>query len=354
VAEPGRYATEILLADDAGAVARAAALLRAGETVAFPTETVYGLGADALNPSAVRRVFAAKGRPADNPLIVHVAKAEDTAALVRELDGRARALMARFWPGPLTLVLPRSDAVPPEVTAGLDTVGVRLPAHPAARALIRAAGTPVAAPSANRSGKPSPTSARHVYDDLCGRVPLILDGGDCAVGLESTVLDLTETVPVVLRPGGVTLEMLREALGEVRVDAGVLAPQARDAAPRSPGMKYRHYAPEAAVVVVEGGQAASLRRIQTLYDAAEARGERVAILAHAERCPDYGERRCFAWGARGDPHRAASELFAALRELDAQGVGRVFAEAVPAEGIGLAVMNRLCRAAGFHVEKAEG
>jgi L-threonylcarbamoyladenylate synthase len=352
-ASVAEYVTEILPAADAEAVARAAALLRTGETVAFPTETVYGLGADALNPAAVRRVFAAKGRPADNPLIVHVAEPGEVTPLVRAIDDRARALMARFWPGPLTLVLPKSGAVPGEVTAGLDSVGVRLPAHPAARALIRAAGVPVAAPSANRSGRPSPTTAHHVYEDLSGRVPLILDGGDCAVGVESTVLDLTEPVPVVLRPGGVTPEMLRAVLGEVRIDRGALAPLARGAVPRSPGMKYRHYAPEAAVVVVTGGQAAVLERVQALYDAAEVRGERAAILAPAERCAAYGTRRSLAWGARSDPHKAATELFAALRELDAQGVRSVFAEAVPTEGIGLAVMNRLCRAAGFHVEQAD-
>lgn len=334
-------------------IAQAAALLRAGEVVAFPTETVYGLGADALRPDAVRKIFAAKDRPGDNPLIVHVADMEAVEPLVRHCDARARMLMERFWPGPLTLVLPKSTRVPIEVTAGLDSVGIRLPAHPVARALIAAAGTPVAAPSANRSGKPSPTLAQHVMDDLQGRIPLILDGGPCAVGLESTVLDLTADVPVVLRPGGVTPDMLRAVLGEVMVDRSALSPLLGGEAPRSPGMKYTHYAPDAAVTIVAGGQAARFSRVCALYDQAEAQGRRAVILTVRERCADYAPRACQPWGALGNATLAASQLFAALRAVDDAGFECVFAEAVEADGVGLAVMNRLCRAAGFHIVQAD-
>jgi L-threonylcarbamoyladenylate synthase len=334
-------------------VARAALLLRRGQVVAFPTETVYGLGAQATNPVAVRGIFVAKGRPADNPLIVHVADAGAAEPLTRGLDDRARALMAAFWPGPLTLVLPKSGIVPPEVSGGLDTVGIRLPAHPVARALIAAAGAPVAAPSANRSGRPSPTTASHVAQDMAGRIPLILDGGPCMVGLESTVLDITGDVPVILRPGGVTREMLQSVLGRVAVDAAVLAPLEPGSAIRSPGMKYRHYAPRAAVRVVTGQPPARAPRLCALYDAALARGLRPVILAPQEHAAGFGGRACRPWGSADAPQQAASELFALLRALDEEGYDPILAEAVADAGIGLAVMNRLLRAAGFAVEQAE-
>ena len=331
------------------AVARAAALLRAGEVVAFPTETVYGLGADATSDAAVRRIFAAKERPADNPLIVHVADAEQVAPLVRAVDARARALMARFWPGPLTLIMARAACVAEAVSPGLDTVSVRLPAHPAARALIRAAGLPIAAPSANRSGRPSPTTAAHVLADMAGRIPLILDGGPCAVGVESTVLDVSGGVPVILRPGGVTVEMLRAVLGEVRVDESALAPLAEGVAPRSPGMKYKHYAPQAEVRIAAGSPRATHARLCALYDRALAEGGAPLILTPAERCPAFAPRRARAWGSAAQPEAAAAQLFAALREADAEGATLILAEAVDTQGIGLAVMNRLGRAAGFQV-----
>ncbi|MCL2810517.1 MAG: L-threonylcarbamoyladenylate synthase [Clostridia bacterium] len=335
------------------AISQAADLLRDGQAVAFPTETVYGLGADALRPEAVLRIFAAKGRPADNPLIVHVAEVADVEPLVARIDARARLLMERFWPGPLTLVLPKAARVPNQVTAGLDTVAVRLPAHPVALALIREASRPIAAPSANRSGRPSPTTARHVYEDMNGRIPMILDGGACAVGVESTVLDLTEEMAVVLRPGGVTLEALRELLGEVRVDAAALAPLKKEIAPRSPGMKYKHYAPDATVVIVSGTEEGRAVLASRLYDEAKVAGERAVILAPAEQRCAYGPRVFRALGRSGKPGEAAAQLFAALRELDAQGFQRIIAEAVEAEGIGLAVMNRLCRAANFAIEHAD-
>ncbi len=241
---------------------RAGELIREGHLVAFPTETVYGLGANALDADAVRRIFEAKGRPGDNPLIVHISALSQLPALIAGAPSpAARALMDAYWPGPMTLIFPKSDAVPEAVTAGLGTVAVRFPAHPAARALIDAAGVPIAAPSANRSGRPSPTSARHVLEDMDGRVPLILDGGDCEVGLESTVIDLSGETPRVLRPGGVTPEMIVAACGSAGVDPAVMRPLGENEVARSPGMKYRHYAPVGALTVVKGEDVAVAQTI---------------------------------------------------------------------------------------------
>ena len=332
--------TELCQADEAS-IRRAAALLRAGELVAFPTETVYGLGADALNGEAAARIFAAKGRPADNPLIAHIAGESGLAGLIAgEPCTCARKLMRAFWPGPMTLIFPKSPRVPREVTAGLDTVAVRMPSHPVARALIRAAQTPIAAPSANRSGRPSPTTAAHVLEDMEGRIPLILDGGPCEVGLESTVVDVTGARPRILRPGGVTLEMLEGVVGDVDVDEGVLHQLQAGSQARSPGMKYKHYAPKGEVTIVTGPRAA--QEIARLYDAA---GERAAILAFSQA--DYGARRVYRL------KNAPGELFAALRQLDEDGMETIYAEDVPTTGVGLAVMNRLMRAAAFRVVEAQ-
>lgn len=332
--------TELCQADDAS-IRRAAALLCAGELVAFPTETVYGLGADALNGEAAARIFAAKGRPADNPLIAHIAGESGLAGLIAgEPCACARALMRAFWPGPMTLIFPKSPRVPREVTAGLDTVAVRMPSHPVARALIRAAQTPIAAPSANRSGRPSPTTAAHVLEDMEGRIPLILDGGPCEVGLESTVVDVTGARPRILRPGGVTLEMLEGVVGDVDVDEGVLHQLQAGSQARSPGMKYKHYAPKGEVTIVTGPRAA--QEIARLYDAADGRA---AILAFSQA--DYGARRVYRL------KNAPGELFAALRQLDEDGMETIYAEDVPTTGVGLAVMNRLMRAAAFRVVEAQ-
>lgn len=332
--------TELCQADDAS-IRRAAALLRAGELVAFPTETVYGLGADALNGEAAARIFAAKGRPADNPLIAHIAGESGLAGLIAlEPCACARKLMRAFWPGPMTLIFPKSPRVPREVTAGLDTVAVRMPSHPVARALIRAAQTPIAAPSANRSGRPSPTTAAHVLEDMEGRIPLILDGGPCEVGLESTVVDVTGARPRILRPGGVTLEMLEGVVGDVDVDEGVLHQLQAGSQARSPGMKYKHYAPKGEVTIVTGPRAA--QEIARLYDAADGRA---AILAFSQA--DYGARRVYRL------KNAPGELFAALRQLDEDGMETIYAEDVPTAGVGLAVMNRLMRAAAFRVVEAQ-
>ena len=332
--------TELCQADEAS-IRRAAALLRAGELVAFPTETVYGLGADALNGEAAARIFAAKGRPADNPLIAHIAGESGLAGLIAlEPCTCARKLMRAFWPGPMTLIFPKSPRVPREVTAGLDTVAVRMPSHPVARALICAAQTPIAAPSANRSGRPSPTTAAHVLEDMEGRIPLILDGGPCEVGLESTVVDVTGARPRILRPGGVTLEMLEGVVGDVDVDEGVLHQLQAGSQARSPGMKYKHYAPKGEVTIVTGPRAA--QEIARLYDAADGRA---AILAFSQA--DYGARRVYRL------KNAPGELFAALRQLDEDGMETIYAEDVPTAGVGLAVMNRLMRAAAFRVVETQ-
>lgn len=315
------------------ALALAAALIKDGRPVAFPTETVYGLGADALNPAAVRAIFRAKGRPADNPVIVHIADPAQLPALAREVPRAANPLMEKFWPGPLTLVLKRRAAVPAQVSGGLDTVAVRMPAHPVALALIREAGTPLAAPSANRSGRPSPTTAAHVLHDLNTRIPLILDGGRTEIGLESTVLDLTGPTPLLLRPGGITVEQLRAVVGpvELRPDAGHLG--------RSPGTRYRHYRPRAPVML-----ALTRRQLARLVKQQRARGLRTGLVCRGRSttslCPDVQVRslpESLTGYARG--------LFAALRALDDSGVDVIVVEGVEERGLGLAVMDRLRRAA---------
>ena len=327
------------------ALAQAGALIRSGDLVAFPTETVYGLGANALDADAVKRIFEAKGRPGDNPLIVHISAVEQLGPLISvEPSPMARALMDACWPGPMTLIFPKSMIVPPAVTAGLDTVAVRFPAHPAARALIDAARRPVAAPSANRSGRPSPTTAAHVLADMDGRIPMILDGGPCAVGLESTVIDMTGDVPRILRPGGVTPEMIEAVCGAARVDEAVMRPLREGERPRSPGMKYRHYAPRGSLTVVQGDEAAVIARIKQLYDAAEGTPLILALEGHL---PAYGDRRALSLGV--DAAGMARALFDALRQADDLGADALFSEAVPADGLGLAVMNRLGRAAAFHI-----
>jgi L-threonylcarbamoyladenylate synthase len=312
---------------------------------------VYGLGADALNERAVRSIFTAKGRPADNPLIVHISALSEIESLVDgALPDDAKRLAAAYWPGPLTMILPKSPLVPYAVTAGLDTVAIRLPAHGVARELIRRAGVPVAAPSANRSGRPSPTTAGHVYEDMKGRIPLILDGGPCAVGLESTVVDLTRGRARVLRPGGVTPEMIERVLGAVDIDPSLLRPLREGEIARSPGMKYRHYAPAGELTIVEGGDHAVARTICHLYDRAIGAGRSARILALSAHAAAYGGRSVRCLG--DDANAVAAELFSALREMDEAGVERIFSEAVAAKGMGLAVMNRLGRAAGFHTLNA--
>ncbi|MBQ9009387.1 MAG: threonylcarbamoyl-AMP synthase [Clostridia bacterium] len=329
----------------------AGSLIAAGQLVAFPTETVYGLGADARNGAAVASIFRAKGRPGDNPLIVHVSESGEILPLVSGIPAQARILMEHFWPGPMTLIFPRSDRIPDEVSAGLDTVGIRMPSNPVARELIRRSGCPIAAPSANRSGRPSPTTAAHVYEDMNGRIPVILDGGPCEVGLESTVIDARGPVPVILRPGGITPEMIRAVAGDVRLDEHIMAPVAEGERVRSPGMKYRHYAPEARTVIFEGTPEKVIAEICRRYDAEQAAGGFPAILGFETH--DYGGRRVLSLGVPEHPDEAAGRLFAALRELDTEKRTLALCEAVSLEGIGLAVMNRMGRAAAFDIIRIE-
>ena len=359
---PARILTVDPQAPGAAAIGEAAAVLSAGGLVAFPTETVYGLGADALNPRAVERIYAAKGRPVDNPIIVHIADSDALGGLVTDVPAAAQILMVRCWPGPLTLVLPAAPVVPTVTRGGLPTVAVRMPAHPVALALIRAAGCPVAAPSANRSGRPSPTTAQHVLADVGGLVELVLDGGPTPVGVESTVLDLTCDPPALLRPGGVSLEQLVAIVGQVTVPvlgaaaAGTAAPEVQAALARSPGTRYRHYAPRARVVLVEAlpevppeeaGAAqpgaelsAAVRR---LWDEGLRVGVMVTVEA-ASRVPEGAVVRVM--GPRADPAAVAARLFALLRELDDAGLDAIVVEGIPEQGLGRAVMDRLRRAAG--------
>ena len=341
--------TRVLPANEA-AVAEGASLIRQGELVAFPTETVYGLGANGLDSAAVARIFEAKGRPGDNPLILHISRPEQLRPLIDgEPPALARRMMDAFWPGPLTMIFPKSARVPENVTAGLDTVAVRLPLHPVARKLIEKAGVPVAAPSANRSGRPSPTAAAHVFEDMDGRIPLILDGGACAVGLESTVVDMTGATPRILRPGGVTAEQVARVCGAGEVDPAVMRPLAEGERPRSPGMKYRHYAPAGELTLFDGEPGRVAKAICAAYDRALAAGRRPLILALEGHLAAYGGRRTESLGA--DEADMARRIFAALRDADALGADALFSEAVEARGLGLAIMNRLGRAAAFHIEE---
>jgi len=337
-----------LLPPNDESIREAALLIREGQTVAFPTETVYGLGANALDPDAINRIYAAKDRPADNPLITHISELSQLRPLIAcEPSETAMRMMEAFWPGPLTLIFPRASSVPANVSAGLPTISVRLPAHPVARALIAAAGVPIAAPSANRSGRPSPTSAAHVFEDMNGRIPMILDGGDCAVGLESTVVDMTGETPRILRPGGVTAEMIAQVAGSSEVDDAVLRPLKEGERPRSPGMKYRHYAPEGELTIVTGNPENVIGTISGFYDRALEEGRRPMILALENHIAAYGDRRTESLGGNAD--EMAHRIFSLLRDADHLGADILFSEAVEAKGVGLAVMNRLGRAAAFRI-----
>ncbi|MFC4303533.1 L-threonylcarbamoyladenylate synthase [Cohnella boryungensis] len=348
-------------------IEEAAAALAAGGVVAFPTETVYGLGGDARSTEAVQRIFAAKGRPSDNPLIVHLARSEDIGALAREVNDVESALMKAFWPGPLTLVVPvREGAVSPLVTAGLDTVAVRVPGHELARELIERSGCPIAAPSANRSGRPSPTCAAHVREDLDGRIDGVLDGGATGVGLESTVVRVRGREIFILRPGGITEEQLRRAVKEIgasvaqsesseatEASAGTEATGGADA-PRSPGVKYTHYAPRGEMVLVTGEAAPMLSAVQELIRDASLAGKRVAVLACSEHAAFYRATAVFDCGPRSEPESAARSLYAMLRRCDELDMAYIVAEGYPEAGIGAALMNRLRKAAGGREMIARG
>lgn len=335
-------------------IEEAAQILRAGGLVAFPTETVYGLGGDALNPLSSRKIYAAKGRPSDNPLIVHIADMEYLPPIVREIPEKARILAERFWPGPLTMIFRKTERIPDETSGGLSTVAVRMPSDPVAAALIRASGGYVAAPSANTSGRPSTTRASHVTEDLMGRIDMILDGGDADIGLESTIVDCTEPVPVILRPGYISRGMLEEAVGEVRIDPGILDENAgRNVRPKAPGMRYRHYAPKAPVTIVEGAPEDVVRTISRLTAEAARKGLKTGVLAAEETASRYRADLVCPLGSLSDEDAIAQHLFAALRDFDSEGCDVIFSEAFETPRIGAAIMNRLLKAAGHRTVPAE-
>ena len=323
-------------------------ILKQGGLVAFPTETVYGLGANALDEEAARKTYAAKGRPSDNPLIVHIASLEDLYPITRKVPEKAVALAEKFWPGPLTMIFEKSELVPHGTTGGLETVAVRMPDNEVALALIRAGGGYVSGPSANKSGRPSPTMARHVLDDLEGRIDMILDGGPVHIGVESTIVDMTVEPPMILRPGAVTKEMLEETVGEVAVDHTILTADTKTP-PKAPGMKYRHYAPRAEMTVVEGPLEKVVDKIGELAAARENEGHRVGIIATQETMDRYGYENVKCIGTREDESTVAANLYAILREFDDDGTEYIYSEAFASDGIGSAVMNRLLKAAGHHV-----
>ncbi|HLE75563.1 MAG TPA: L-threonylcarbamoyladenylate synthase [Candidatus Bathyarchaeia archaeon] len=332
----------------------AAEFIKEGGLVAFPTETVYGLGADALNPQAVLALFEAKKRPLDNPPIVHVENISDVYRLSTEVPPKAEKLIRKFWPGPLTLVFRRSAIVPDVTVAGLDTIAIRMPQHKVALALIRESNCPIAAPSANLAGKPSPTSAKHVFDDLNGRIDAILDGGPTRIGVESTVLDLSVNPPMVLRPGGTPFEALKKALGDVKLHPFVVAEKELPIDKmRSPGMKHKHYAPNAKVILVEGSVPAVVSKIRELADSYRLEGGRVGVLATDETIAAYKADVVKSLGSRFNLAVIAQSLFRLLREFDAESVDVIIAEGVPAEGLGLAVMNRLRKASGYDIIRVE-
>ncbi len=328
----------------------AASVIRKGGIVAFPTETVYGLGADALNAEAVKKLFEAKRRPADNPIIVHVANKEYVYRLASDVPKVAEHLMARFWPGPLTLVLKRSRLVPDITVVGLDTIALRMPKNKVALALLKESGTPIAAPSANLACKPSPTTAQHVIEDLAGRIDAILDAGPTKIGVESTVIDMTSCPPEILRPGGTSYERLREVLSKVKLHPLVKAEKEVSIAEAvSPGMKHRHYAPEAEMVVVEGELEKVIKKVQELAETHAAKGKRVGILATDESVSGYEADVVKSLGSRENPAMIAKNLFRLLREFDKEEVDIIIAEGTPLDGLGLAVMNRLRKASNFNI-----
>ncbi len=334
---------------DADVMEQAGKLIAEGELVAFPTETVYGLGGDALDPDASRKIYAAKGRPSDNPLIVHIAEFDDMKRVAREVPEQAKKLADAFWPGPLTMIVWKSDAVPEATTGGMQTVAVRMPNHPVALELIRRSGCLIAAPSANTSGRPSPTEAGHVAEDLSGKIAMILDGGPVGIGIESTIIDLTEEKPMILRPGYITPEMLSEVLQEeVVIDPGIIA--ADDTRkPKAPGMKYKHYAPKAEMIIVDGAQDAVIAKINELTAAKRAEGKKVAVIATDETKERYDAQIILSMGRRSDEDAIAQHLYKILRKCDELDVGEIYSECFQTPRIGQAIMNRLLKAAGHTV-----
>lgn len=334
------------------AIQKAGKILREGGLVAFPTETVYGLGGNALDPKASMKIYAAKGRPSDNPLIVHIADIKDLAKITTEIPEGARILAEKYWPGPLTMILPKADSVPKETTGGLDSVAVRFPSDRIAQELIKAAGGFVAAPSANTSGRPSPTMAEHVEEDLGDAIEMIIDGGQVGIGLESTIVDFTEDVPVVLRPGYISLEMLKDTLGDVRMDRGLLITDS-SVHPKAPGMKYRHYAPKADLSIVEGPQDEVIACINRLTHEAVENGLKAGIIATDETKDQYSDGLVLSIGSREEEETIAHHLYEVLRDFDEAQVNVIYSEAFYTPRMGQAVMNRLLKAAGHKIIKTQ-
>ena len=337
---------------DMDAIKKAGDILKAGGLVAFPTETVYGLGGNALDPQASMKIYAAKGRPSDNPLIVHIAELEQLEKITTEIPEGAKILAEKYWPGPLTMILPKADIVPRETTGGLDSVAVRFPSDRIAQELIKAGGGFVAAPSANTSGRPSPTMAEHVEEDLGDAIDMIIDGGQVGIGLESTIVDFTEEVPVVLRPGYISLEMLQETLGDVRMDKGLLITDS-SVHPKAPGMKYRHYAPKADLSIIEGNEEDVVACINHLTDEAVAKGLKVGVIATDETKARYVHADVLSIGSREEEETIAHHLYEVLRDFDDDRVDVIYSEAFYTPKMGQAIMNRLLKAAGHKIINAQ-
>ena len=339
-----------LLSDSNEDIEIAAEILKSGGLVAFPTETVYGLGGDALMPEASKKIYAAKGRPSDNPLIVHIADIASVDDLAEEVPEKAKLLMEAFWPGPLTIILNKKEAVPKETTGGLNTVAIRMPSHPAAMELIRKSGVYIAAPSANTSGRPSPTMAEHVADDLSGRIEAIIDGGPVGIGIESTIVDMTGEIPTILRPGYITKRMLEGIVGEVEIDKAIIEPDP-NLRPKAPGMKYTHYAPAGTLTIVEDANTPDkvtenvIREINRLA----AEKEKVAVLTTADNAHLYTAENKVLLGEKGNGKTVATRLYSALRECDKLGVEYIYSEGFDRDELGGAIMNRLLKAAGHRV-----
>lgn len=329
-------------------IKKAGEILRNGELVAFPTETVYGLGADGLNADAARKIYEAKGRPSDNPLIIHITNRADLGEIAEEIPEAAQKIADKYWPGPLTMIFEKTERVPYGTTGGLETVAVRMPSDLVAQEIIRAGGGFIAAPSANTSGRPSPTAAEHVKEDLDGRIDMIVDGGQVDIGVESTILDMTVTPPMILRPGAVTKEMLEELIGKVAVDRAMIHAESKEA-PKAPGMKYRHYAPKADLSIIEGPMELVIEAINQMVSAKIAGGFKVGVIGTDETAERYRNGIVKSIGTRTDEATIASHLYGILREFDDEEVDYIFSESFSTGGIGSAIMNRLLKAAGHHI-----
>jgi len=345
--------TTIMEKADIASIEKAGEILKKGGLVAFPTETVYGLGANALDEDAAAKIYAAKGRPSDNPLIIHIAREESLDTIVTNVSETAKKLIKAFWPGPMTLIFPKKPIVPYGITGGLETVAVRMPSHPVALAVVEAGGGYIAAPSANTSGKPSPTKAEHVWEDFEGKIEMILDGGEVEIGLESTIVDVSGDIPVILRPGYVSQQMLNEVIGQVEVDQALLKTDSK-IVPKAPGMKYRHYAPNADLKIVEGAEKEVVEEINRLVEEGMKAGEKIGVIATEETKALYKGDFVKSIGSRQDELSISRHLFGILREFNELKVDRIYSEAFDTPKMGQAIMNRLMKAAGHQVIRLKG